>query len=293
VLCILGIQRTISFFLIEHLMYQAGIMNKMIGTLDDEGNVHYALPLSGELVPMNDFIGGAITLTHTGNQQCIACSRVVNKVFQQGYCYPCTQRLAQCDMCILKPEQCHYHLGTCREPEWGEAHCLQDHFVYLANSSALKVGITRALNIPGRWIDQGATQALPIARVKTRLLSGKVEVAAKAHMADKTNWRKMLQGAPEPIDLCAARDQLFESIDAELTGLIAEYGDGVELLEDDMPTHIHFPVNEYPVKITSRNFEKTPEIEGVLHGIKGQYLILDSGVLNIRKFGGLEVRLQS
>ena len=52
---------------------------------------------------------------------------------------------------------------------------------------------------------------------------------------------------------------------------------------------IHFPVDSYPVKIKSFNFDKNPEVSGVLHGIKGQYLLLDIGVINIRKFTGYEV----
>jgi hypothetical protein len=32
-----------------------------------------------------------------------------------------------------------------------------------------------------------------------------------------------------------------------------------------------------------------PQVTGVLQGIKGQYLILDTGVLNLRKFGGYEI----
>ena len=38
--------------------------------------------------------------------------------------------------------------------------------------------------------------------------------------------------------------------------------------------------------------DRYQEIRGVLNGIKGQYLLLSSGVLNIRKFGGYEVTFE-
>ena len=141
-----------------------GKSEKLIGVLDSQNLVSYVLPLDGKLVNLNNLIGQKISLEHLGIIHCVACHRLINKSFQQGYCFPCTQKLAQCDLCIVKPERCHFHLGTCREPEWGETHCLQDHVIYLANSSGLKVGITRQKNIlnKSRWIDQGATQALPI-----------------------------------------------------------------------------------------------------------------------------------
>jgi hypothetical protein len=50
-------------------------------------------------------------------------------------------------------------------------------------------------------------------------------------------------------------------------------------------------VLEYPKKVKAHNLEKTPEIEGTLQGIKGQYLILDTGVINIRKYTAYDVQL--
>ncbi len=123
--------------------------------------VSYLLPLDDELIPVNQFIGKALSLTFQGEIHCIECGRKTRKSYNQGYCFPCFKSLASCDMCIMKPETCHYQQGTCRQPEWGETHCFQDHYVYLANSSAIKVGITRGTQIPTRWIDQGASQALP------------------------------------------------------------------------------------------------------------------------------------
>jgi hypothetical protein len=190
----------------------------------------------------------------------------------------------------MKPETCHYHAGTCREPEWGETHCLQHHYVYLANSSGIKVGITRGTQIPTRWIDQGASQALPIFRVGNRLLSGKIEVAIKAHVADRTDWRKMLKGEPDKLDMIERRDELLQLVKDEIQNISSEFGEAkVEFLADEEPLKLDFPVQVYPEKVKSLNFDKTAEIEGKLLGIKGQYLILDSGVLNIRKFAGYHV----
>ena len=269
----------------------SGHLRKMVTTL--ESPVVYRLPLDDELIPINDYIGSKISLQYTGNIHCIACGRKTNKSFNQGYCYPCFQSLAACDMCIMKPETCHYHQGTCREPEWGEQHCMQDHYVYLANSSGIKVGITRKPQIPIRWIDQGASQALPIFRVASRLLSGKIEVAIKEHVSDRTDWRKMLKSKPEEMDLIHQRDVLISVAEEKIERIKDEYnGAALELLSDEVAVQIDYPVETYPDKVKAFNFDKTPEVEGQLQGIKGQYLILDTGVLNIRKFSGYEVTLR-
>lgn len=252
--------------------------------------VQYQLPLDDERVALNDYIGKPLSLRFRGEIHCIECGRLTNKSYSQGFCYPCFISLAACDMCIMKPETCHFHKGTCREPEWAEDHCMQDHFVYLANSSGLKVGITRGSQLPTRWIDQGATQALAIYRVKNRLLSGLIEVALKAHVSDRTDWRKMLKGEAEVLDLASKRDGLVEAAEKQISAIRKSHADeDIEYLEDAEPMTLSFPVDNYPEKVKSLNFDKTAEIEGTLQGIKGQYLILDSGVLNIRKFAGYHV----
>lgn len=262
----------------------SGPLKKMVVQHSDP--VSYTLPIGNALVDMNALVGKSIRLITDGAISCNHCGRRTNKSFAQGYCYPCFSKLAQCDNCIMSPEKCHYHLGTCREPSWGEEFCFQDHFVYLANSSGIKVGITRGTQIPTRWIDQGAIQGLPIVRVKTRLQSGLLEVVLKNHVADKTNWRTMLKGEVEDIDLVARWAELKHEITPELDALIEQHGiDAFQVLDNPKLESFNYPVDEYPIKVTSLNFDKTPTIEGVLKGIKGQYLILDTGVLNIRKFG--------
>ena len=252
--------------------------------------VHYALRLDDATLDLNPLLGQSLELAHTGEIHCIYCGRAIKKTFNQGYCFPCSQRLARCDLCVVKPELCHFDKGTCREPDWGLSHCMQPHIVYLANSSGLKVGITREGQIPTRWIDQGATQALPVFRVLTRHQSGLLEVALAVHTADKTNWRTMLKGDPEPIDLAAQRDELLHLCGEEIDALQERFGpDAITPLPEAEAVTLEYPVLDYPKKIAALNFDKTPVIKGALRGIKGQYLIFDHGVLNIRKFTAYRV----
>jgi hypothetical protein len=190
----------------------------------------------------------------------------------------------------MSPERCHFHHGTCRDPKWGEKYCFTDHFVYLANSSGVKVGITRGTQLPTRWIDQGATQGLPIFRVQTRYQAGLIEDCIREHEADKTSWQKMLKGDAEPVELATIRDDLMAKSESGLELLEQEFGlQALQRLYSETTTEINFPVREFPEKVKSFNLDKQPLVEGVLKGIKGQYLILDSGVINIRKYTGYNV----
>jgi hypothetical protein len=171
---------------------------------------------------------------------------------------------------------------------------MQDHIVYLANSSGLKVGITRATQVPTRWIDQGATQALAIIRVRSRLQSGTLEMAFKQHVADKTNWRDMLKGKAAELDMAGERDRLLAACEEDINELTDRFGFfAISVLKGIDPVSIDYPVQAYPEKITSLNFDKEQVVSGTLKGIKGQYLIFDSGVINLRRFSGYEVELQA
>lgn len=271
-----------------------GNIRKLKSRLQDP--VAYSLPLVGgdeeALVALNELLEAPLKMHYTGVINCIACGRKSSKSFNQGYCYPCFQKLAQCDSCIIHPEKCHFDQGTCREPAWGERFCMQDHIVYLANSSGLKVGITRATQVPTRWVDQGATQALAIIRVRSRLQSGTLEVMFKQHVADKTNWRDMLKGDAEALDMVAERDRLLQECEAEIAELEERFGffaisriNGIDTVD------IQYPVASYPDKITSFNFDKDATIESRLMGIKGQYLIFEDGVINLRRFAGYDIKL--
>lgn len=169
---------------------------------------------------------------------------------------------------------------------------MRTHVVYFANSSGVKVGITRESQVPTRWIDQGAAQALPVARVASRRMSGLLEVEFKNHVSDRTDWRRMLKGEPETVDLAALRDTLLARCDERLSTLTDDY-DSVapEMIAGAECRVFSYPVLEYPERIKAINLDKTPHTQGTLLGIKGQYLILDTGVLNVRKYGGYEIEL--
>jgi len=268
-----------------------GVIRKM--AVEATEPVSYWLPMGEERLEVQSLLGSQISLEFTGQIYCIECGRKTTKSFNQGYCFPCLRSLAACDMCIVKPELCHYDQGTCREPAWGESHCMRPHVVYLANSSGLKVGITRASQVPTRWIDQGAVQALPLYEVDSRLQSGWLEVALKRYISDRTDWRAMLKGDPSQLDLLVKRDRLLGEASADLAQCQLKIGSAsMRLVEGAQEARFKYPVLVYPEKIKAHNFDKKARVEGCLQGVKGQYMILDTGVLNIRKFAGYEVDLQ-
>ena len=274
----------------------SGQIAKMKVSVDKHNTALYQLPVGESMVNMNALIGRNISMQYSGQINCIHCNRKTKKSFGQGYCYVCLTRLAQCDSCIIKPEKCHYAQGTCREPQWGEQNCLQDHFVYLANTGQIKVGITRHVSqgVSTRWIDQGASQAMAIFRVKQRLLSGLVEIEIAKHIGDKTNWRTMLKGNPSKLDLVEMQDKIISLVKAPLEAIQNEHGmQAVQLVEPN-PIEINYPVNVYPIKIKSINLDKESIFEGVLQGIKGQYLLLDGDrVINMRKYTGYSLNVQA
>ena len=274
-------------------------MLSLTGRLRKMGTQH-TTPVSYELkladgeggfqsLALNPLLGKVLSLEFSGNIHCIHCERKTNKSFSQGYCYPCFKKLAQCDTCIMKPETCHYHLGTCREPAWGEAHCFKDHLVYLASTTGLKVGITRENNWATRWMDQGAIAALPLLKVNNRLASGLVETTLGQTIKDKTAWQRMLKNDVEELDLVAEAKQVLADYLPELEAMNQLEFETLQLA----PLYFEYPVMEYPTKIKSLNLDKTPKIEGLLLGIKGQYLLLDIGVINLRKYAGYEVRFSA
>jgi hypothetical protein len=221
--------------------------------------VNYTLPLGQEQIALNPLLGKTVKLHYQGQIFCVHCGNKTKKSFNQGYCYPCFIKLAQCDMCIMKPETCHFDKGTCREPAWATDFCFQPHFVYLANSSALKVGITRQNQMPTRWIDQGATQALPILQAGSRYISGLAEVAIAQHVSDKTSWQQMLKNSAVPLDLKSEAQRLLNLCEAELTQIRQQFGEqSLIVLPDADVVEINFPVQIYPTKVKSFNLDNNP-----------------------------------
>lgn len=260
-----------------------GRLIKMKTDLMDE--VHYHLSMGDEAIHLNDFLGKHLEFEFTGVIQCIRCGRETKKSFAQGYCYPCFVSAPETSECILRPELCQAHEGISRDMKWSEEHCLQDHIVYLAVASGLKVGVTRSSQVPTRWIDQGAWKAIRLARTPNRYVAGLIEVSLKAHMNDKTNWRRMLTNQMDTgIDLLHEKYNAASLLPDELAGYV---------IPDDEITEITYPVLTYPARVNSIGFDKVPKIEGDLEGIRGQYLILDGGrVLNIRKHNGYIVEMR-
>ena len=289
------------------MQYQ-GICHKMHAGLKDlsvtdqqthKANVEYKFILDRTQIDLPFILGQEIELEWTGKIHCVSCGSKTPKSYSQGHCFRCFKTKASCDMCIMKPETCHYHLGTCREEQFAQEVCFQPHIVYLANSSALKVGITRLGQMPTRWLDQGATQALPIMQVGSRRLSGQLEIMFAEQVADKTDWRKLLKGEATPLDLTEIRDQLLDEFSPQIEmirdefSMSLDFSEGVEILEQELPREFIYPVAAYPEKIKSHNLDKTPKTRGKLQGIKGQYLLLDTGVINIRKYTGYEIAIRS
>ncbi|MCP5160177.1 MAG: DUF2797 domain-containing protein [Hahellaceae bacterium] len=274
-----------------------GGIRKLATHLNSDGSVAYAFRLDDCEVPINDLIGHRLKLVYRDRILCTHCGRKTNKSFSQGYCFPCFKKLAACDTCIVSPEKCHFSEGTCREPEWGRSFCFQPHIVYLANSAGLKVGITRETQVPTRWIDQGATAALPLYRVNSRYLSGCIEVVCKQFVSDRTPWQSMLKGKTPELDLYTEAANLVARVERDVLSM-SDAGAG-----DDMPVcieklsasilNINYPVTVWPDKVVSLSFDKSSEIEGRLLGVKGQYLILDTGCLNIRKFTAYQISIFS
>ena len=247
--------------------------------------IEYELPIGDELVYMNHLIGKYIAFKWLKEIYCVVCGRKTNKSFAQGFCYPCFLNAPETSECIFRPELCQAQDGIARDMDWAEAHCLQDHFVYLAISSGVKVGVTRSGQIPTRWIDQGAWQAIKLAKTPNRYTAGLIEVVLKEHISDRTNWQRMLKNQLiEGLDLTVAKKEMIAHLPSDLQNYISE--------ENDI-TEINYPVNEYPEKVKSLSFDKLEEITGRLWGVKGQYLIFDDGtVLNMRKHTGYMVELE-
>ena len=254
-------------------MKMQGRILKMLTEL--KSPVQYTLPMGDNILEMNQWIGKNIQFSFGGEIYCLDCARRTKKSFNQGFCYPCFQSSPMSAECIIKPELCRAHLGEGRDVEWERKHHLQDHYVYLAVSSGVKVGITRDTQVPTRWIDQGASYAVPIAKTPNRYLCGVIEVALKEYLSDRTAWQRMLKNEIAHIDLAEKRDEIIKLIPEECQQYV---------LSDEEVLNIEFPVNEYPTKVKSLSFDKTPVIEGRLMGIKGQYLLFEGGqVLNMRK----------
>lgn len=241
--------------------------------------VVYSLDIHSKIHVMNNYIGKQLRIDWSGVVICSCGKRMDTFYRNSGYCYKCYWESPLASQSIFKPELCTAHLGIEeRDLEWEKEFQIAPHYVYLANSSGIKVGITRGSQGVVRWMDQGASQAILLAEVPNRRFSGDIEVCLKRFVADVTNWRKMLSGNPDPVDLVKMKEELSVHVPEDLKQYI---------LPDNTVTDIKYPVKQYPKKIKSIKLERTPILEGTLLGIKGQYLLLDEDrVFNIRSHEG-------
>jgi len=246
--------------------------------------IEYTLGKSEDAISLNPFIGKKVHIQFTGAIHCTNCGVPVKKTYNGGFCFPCFENSAESSPCIIHPEQCRGHLGEGRDLIFERDHHVKPHHVYLAQTSAIKVGVTRSTQIPTRWIDQGAASALILATFPFRQLAGQMEVFLKAYFTDKTSWQEMVKGNDN------AELSLLEAAEKAKSLLPKEFLPYVE--KEWEITQLHYPVNQYPSKPVSLKLDKNPEIEDVLSGIRGQYLLFDQGgVLNIRSHSGYEIRL--
>lgn len=246
--------------------------------------VEYFLPLGSNKVDMNGLIGTELRMEYQDQIHCIKCGRETKKSFAQGFCYPCFTTAPETEECVLRPELCRAHEGVARDMAYAEKNCLTEQVVYLSLTSGLKVGVTRFSQVPTRWIDQGALQAIILARTPNRYSAGKIEVALKSHIQDKTNWRRMLSGSDTgELDMLAEKNRFKKLVPEDLSKYLSD---------EETVYDFHYPVQTYPEKIKSLNFDKEAAVSGILTGIKGQYLMFnDNRVINMRKFGGYLIRL--
>ena len=237
-----------------------------------------------EALCLNELIGKEIAIQFTGLLICKSCKKQTKKFFGEGFCFPCFNSSPENSPCILRPELCKAHLGSGRDPEWEEKHHNQPHIVYLAATDCVKVGVTRASQVPTRWIDQGASSAIIFAETPNRYEAGKLEVELKEFYTDKTNYRKMLQNEiDESIDLIEEKWQTVEQLPSDLQKFVSE---------NDTITELTYPVLTFPKSVQVLNLDKTPLIKGNLIGIKGQYLLFENDfALNVRRHVGYEIDL--
>jgi hypothetical protein len=249
--------------------------------------------LSGEDdKPLNDYIGKHLEIEFLNSIECSGCKKEIKKSYQNGYCFPCTQKLAACDICILSPDRCHYSQGTCREPNWGQEHCMIPHYVYLSNTSGIKVGLTRHTQIPTRWIDQGAVQAKKIIKTFSRHQAGVIEKIFSKSLSDRTSWQSMLKKTIDGVDFEEIVSDILRNHKRDLHAISRSFSTPFEFLYDEDTLDIEYPYNIEPESFKSKKLDKEPLLSGTLLGIKGQYLIFDNMVINIRSHTGYKVSIR-
>ena len=245
--------------------------------------VRYFLAANEAEIFMNDLIGSYVTIEYQHVINCVSCGKLTHRSYMNGHCYQCYTTLPECDEGVFNPEKDMSHLGISRDMEWSKKYSLIDHYVYLAFTGDLKVGVTRYNQIPTRWIDQGAVSAIKFAKTPNRNLAGQIEVEMKKHLADKTNWKAMLSVSKSNVDLVERKKFFLPMLPDDLR-LYATF--------DDSVTEIVFPYSGMVSNVKAVSLDKYDKIEGKLTGIKGQYLIFENGIVfNVRSHSGYRIKL--
>ncbi len=261
------------------MTYQ-GVLTKM--ETEFASPIQYYLVFENDFINMNQLLDKTIGLQFV-KYQCLNCN--LNKpIYRQGFCKSCFYDVPQAADWVMRPELSTAHLDKeDRDLEYEKKVQLQPHIVYLANSSNVKVGVTRKSQVPTRWIDQGAHEAIEIVEVPNRYLAGITEVALKDHVSDKTNWRSMLKNEIKDENLVEWREKLKGFVPSEAMDYF---------IESNSETNLEFPVLKYPEMPKSLNLKKEKLYTGKLVGVKGQYLIFeDNTVFNVRANEGLVVQI--
>jgi hypothetical protein len=270
----------------------SGVVQKM--RVDAQDTVSYALidatldATEPDRLALNERIGERLILRFDGQKSCVLCGRSVRKLYNQGACYPCLTTRPETDGCIVRPHECHFFEpdNPCRDEEFAFARCFQPHVLYVALTSGPKVGITRQTQVPTRWMDQGATEAIIVARMGSRREIGLAEHALAGEFADRTDWRRMLRGDAAQVNLTEFADQVSQRL--------TELGLGVPLPSAQREHYrFSYPSSGAPEPLVSIKLDKTPEFQGQLMGIKGQYLLFDTGVINLRSHSGFHVEIDA
>jgi len=266
-----------------------GVLHGMRGTIEDP--VRYTLEVGDATVDVASRLGTELSIEALARTTCRHCGAASDRRFGDGYCYRCFSTLARCDLCVVSPDRCHYAQGTCREPEWGESFCMRPHAVYLANSGGAKVGIARLDNVPGRFIDQGAAEAMVVMTTATRQQAGFVEKALARHLSEQSDWRAIAAQSRVAIDLAALLSQLRRAARAALDELDARFPHQLAWVARPAPLAFRYASVGRCERIEQLKLDPAHPQGGRLIGVRGPYLLFERGVLNVRAHGGEHVRV--
>lgn len=256
-------------------MHFQGVVKKMVTELSKP--INYFIEFEDNFIHLNQFIDKLFKFECIG-YSCLSCSESQN-LYRQGFCKSCFFESPLTGDWIMRPELSKAHLNIAdRDLDYEKKIQLQPHVVYLSNTGRIKVGVTRKSQIPYRWIDQGAHEAVELLQTPNRFLAGEAEVALKKYMSDKTNWRSMLKNERDSSNIKSSKDHAKNFIPSNL---LHYFVDASNVLSID------FPVVEYPDNPKSIKLNKDSFFSGILKGVKGQYLIFEKNqVLNYRAHEG-------